>query len=188
MRWSICATRAVIIWSASRPRVIDPSSTCATNSLIRLLPRSRALGSPNRPCSTIWSRILDSATWSTTAAPPATFCVSGIGFSLPDFGLKFVELIGLAYRVQQRVIQLLIGLQRAFQVIESCAQIQQFFQWLHLSRHLLGLEVLEALEPQIHFDLAGIGIFAQFVFDREGEMRLHAFQDGIEVVGRHLDK
>src|ERR1700732_4220659 len=118
---------------------MDPSSTCSTNSLIRLLPRSRALGSPNRPCSTIWSRILDSAACSTTAAPPATFWVSGIGFSLPDFGLEFVKLIGLAYRVQPRLIQLFVGLQGALQIIESRAQVEQLLQRLYLTRHLLRL-------------------------------------------------
>src|SRR5579864_4831494 len=136
MRWSICATRAVIIWSASRPRLIDPSNTCATNSLIRPFPRSRALGSLNRPCSTIWSRILDSAACSTTAAPPVVFCVSGIGFSLPDFGLEFVKLIGLAHGFEQRIIQFLVGLQRTLQIIETRAQIQQFLQRLHLSGYL----------------------------------------------------
>src|SRR5579864_356440 len=167
MRWSICATRAVIIWSASRPRLIDPSNTCATNSLIRPFPRSRALGSLNRPCSTIWSRILDSAACSTTAAPPVVFCVSGIGFSLPDFGLKFVELIGLAYGIEQRFVEFLVGLQGALQIIESRAQVKQLLERLHLPRHLLRFEVFQALEPQIHFELAGTGIFAEFVFDRE---------------------
>src|SRR5579864_6257059 len=179
MRWSICATRAVIIWSASRPRLIDPSNTCATNSLIRPFPRSRALGSLNRPCSTIWSRILDSAACSTTAVPPVVFCVSGIGFSLPDFGLEFVELIGLAYGIEQRFVEFLVGLHRALQIVESRTQVEQFFQRLYLPSYLLRFEVFQALEPEIHFDLAGSGIFAQFVFDCEREMRLHAFQDGI---------
>src|SRR5579864_4621065 len=189
MRWSICATRAVIIWSASRPIVIDPSSTCATNSLIRPLPRSRAAGSPNRPCSTIWSRRLDSpAACSTTAAPPATFWVSGIGFSLPDFGLEFVKLIGLAHGFEQRIIQFLVGLQRTLQIIETRAQIQQFLQRLHLSGYLFRLEIFQALEAQVDLELAGTGIFAQLVFDCEGKVRLHAFQDGVEVIGCNLDK
>src|SRR6516225_5054896 len=151
-RWSICATRAVIIWSTSRPTVTEPSSTWATNSLTRFFPRSRALVSANRPCSTIWSRRLASVICSAATGAAAVFSGSGIGLLLlADLGLQLVELLRLAHGVKQSFIQLFICLQRALQVVQASPKLEQLPQWLYLPGHLLGLEVLQALEVQIHF-------------------------------------
>src|SRR5579871_1062555 len=188
MRWSICATRAEIIWSASRPNVIDPSSTWATNSLTRFLPRSRAEGSANRPCSTIWSRRLDSVACSTTAAV-VLFCDSGIRFLLlAHFGLQLVQFVALADSFQQRFIQLLVSLQRSLQIVQASSQIEQFLHRLDLARDLLGLEIFQAPELQVDAKLAGSGVFAEFVLDRETQVRLHAVENGIKIVGCHFDE
>src|ERR1700722_5262969 len=103
---SIGAPRAVIIWSASRATVIDPSRTWATNSLMRLLPRSRAVVSLNLPCSTIWSNRLDSPPGSTaTVAFPSAIDLA-IGFLLlANLRLQLVQFLGLAHRFQQGIIE-----------------------------------------------------------------------------------
>src|SRR6516162_7975537 len=112
--------RAVIIWSASRPKVMEPSSTCSTNSFTRFFPRSRALVSVNRPCSTIWSRRLASVVCSAATGAAATFSRSGIGLLLlADLGLELVQLLRLGHGVKQSLVQLFIGLQCALQIIQA---------------------------------------------------------------------
>src|SRR5450432_815024 len=104
--------RALIIISASLATVMEPSSTCATNSLTRFLPRSLdALSLPNRPCSTIWSsRLVDWA--STTAAEPCALATaSAIGASIAHLALQLVQLLGVAHRLQQQLFQLVVALQ-----------------------------------------------------------------------------
>ena len=55
-------------------------------------------------------------------AAAATFWVSGIGLPLTDFGFQFVQLLGLADGVRARLVQLVVGLQRALQIVEAaCA-------------------------------------------------------------------
>src|SRR6266436_2275030 len=113
--------RALIIISASRATVIEPSRTCSTNSLTRFLPRSRAPASLNRPCSSIWSRRLPSAS-ATCATATGPLAASFLAIGLPlltYFGLQLVQLLGLADRIQQRFVQLIVRLQRAFQVIQA---------------------------------------------------------------------
>src|SRR3954465_15554575 len=100
--------RALIIISASLAMVIHPSSTWATNSFTRSLPRS--LASPKRPCSTIWSRRLASCA-STVAAAAAVFATaSGIGSSCADLALQLVQLLGIAHRFEQQLFQLVVPL------------------------------------------------------------------------------
>jgi len=67
-------------------------------------------------------------------------------------------------------------------------QFQQLAQRLHLPRHLLGFEVLQALEVQIDLDLARIRIFGDLVLHRIRQVGFHAFQDAIEVVRIHFDE
>src|ERR1017187_5326142 len=107
--------------------VIDPSRTWATNSLIRLLPRSRVLVSVNRPCSTIWSRRL---VCSTATGPAAAFSstrgLAIVFLLLADLGLQLVQLLRLAHCIQQGFIQLFVGLQGALQIVQAGPEVQQF--------------------------------------------------------------
>src|SRR5208282_2110173 len=123
--------RAEIIWSASRPTVMEPSSTWATNSLIRLFPCSRVLESLNRPCSTIWSRRLVSVVCTSAAGPPGAASPWGLAIGillLGDFRLQLRQLLRLAHGFKQGLVQLLVGLQRASQIVQACPQLQQLPQ------------------------------------------------------------
>src|SRR5579863_422838 len=178
--------RALIIISASLAMVMEPSSTCATNSFTRSLPRS--LASPNRPCSTIWSSKL--ASWvSTAAAEAAAFATaSGIVPSCADLALQLVQFFGVAHRFEQQFFKLVVALQRTAQVRKPRTQIEELFQGLDLLGHVGRLEIVKFPEFQIDFQVGRIGVVAQLVFDGEREMRFHAFQNGVKVVGVHLDE
>ncbi len=76
----------------------------------------------------------------------------------------------------------------AAQVAQLGAQIEQLLERLHLARHVLRLEVVQALEMQVDLQLWSVGFFAQLVLDREREVRFHPFEDAIEVVRVHLHK
>ena len=108
------------------------------------------------------------------------------------FGLNspfnLFELVGVAHRVVQQLVQFVVALQAAAQIGQLGAQVEQFLQRLDLLRHLFGLEVVQALEVQVHLELARIGVIAELVFDREGQVRLHALQHAVEVVGIDFDK
>src|SRR5208282_4301572 len=120
--------RAEIIWSASRPTVMEPSSTWLTNSLMRLFPCSRVLESLNRPCSTIWSRRLLSVVCTSAACAPGDVSPWGLAIGilllLGDFRLQLLQFLRPAHRLQQGLIQLLVGLQRASQIAQACPQLQ----------------------------------------------------------------
>src|SRR5277367_5285223 len=108
--------RALIIISASFAIVMEPSSTWATNSFTRSLPRSfEAASTPNRPCSTIWSRRLDS--WVSTAAAAAcefaTASAIGASFFGADLALQLIQLFRIAHRFEQQLFQLVVALKRA---------------------------------------------------------------------------
>src|SRR5580692_910757 len=108
MRWSIWATRALIVASASRESFISPSSTCATNSLTMSLPRSRATCSfPKRPCSTIWSSRLDSvvlASADDAAAFSGLLIRASLGLVLIDLFLQLVGFLSIADGFHQQVV------------------------------------------------------------------------------------
>jgi len=57
---------------------------------------------------------------------------------------------------------------------------------LHLARHRIRREIVQALEREIHAKLSGVRILAQLVLHRDREVRLHAGQHVIEVVERHI--
>src|ERR1700733_300901 len=94
--------------------VIEPSRTWATNSLTRFLPRSfEALSTPNRPCSTIWSRRLPSVVSTEAAADCGFATASAIGASFgADFALQLVQLLGVADSFQKKLFELVVSLQR----------------------------------------------------------------------------
>src|ERR1700730_1936014 len=94
--------RELIIISASRAMVMEPSMYCEINSLIRFRPRSLEAGStPKRPSSTIWSSSPFSASFSVVVVVGAAlFCGSAIGCLL-DLALQLVELVVIADRFQQ---------------------------------------------------------------------------------------
>src|SRR6266700_7990018 len=106
--------RALIIISASLAMVMEPSSTWATNSFTRSLPRS--LASPNRPCSTIWSSKLDSCASTAPAAADAFATASGIGTSFADLALQLVQFLGGPGRLKQKLLYLVVALQRPAQM------------------------------------------------------------------------
>src|SRR5271170_3576844 len=109
--------RALIIISASFAIVMEPSSTWATNSFTRSLPRSfEAASTPNRPCSTIWSRRLDSVV-STAAVACALAAASAIGAL--HFALQLVQFFGVADGFEQQFFQLVVALQRAAEIGEA---------------------------------------------------------------------
>src|SRR5271165_943894 len=119
MRW-------LIIVSASLVTVMEPSSTCATNSLTRSLPRALALSSlPIRPSSTIWSSSPFSSTCSTACGAAADFFASAIGTSrgLVHFLLQLVEFGLVADGAEQRFFQLVVPLQVGAEVAQLRAQI-----------------------------------------------------------------
>src|SRR5277367_1499082 len=122
--------RALIIISASLAMVMEPSRTWATNSLTRSLPRSlEAASRPKRPCSTIWSRRLDSVV-STAAAACELAAASAIGAS--NFVLQLVQFFGVAHGFEQQLFELVVALQRTAKIGEPGAQIQQFLERLDL--------------------------------------------------------
>src|SRR5580658_2664014 len=147
MRW-------LIIVSASLVTVMLPSSTWATNSFTRSLPRSFEPSSlPIRPSSTIWSSRPTSSTRS--VAWGAAFCASAIGASCRfiEFLLQLVQLILIAHRAEQRFFESIVALQAGAQVAQLGAQVHQFRKRLHLPDDVFRLEVVHALEMQVHFKL-----------------------------------
>src|SRR5579862_8562073 len=161
--------RALIIISASRAMVMDPSRTWATNSFTRFLPRSLAAGSaPKRPSSTIWSRSPFSRTCSPVPTDPGAPCGSAIGtFPLSHFLLQLVQLFGVANGFQQRLLQFVISLQAAAQIGQPRAQVQQFLERFHLARHIFRVEIVHGLEMQIDLEVGGIRLLTELVLHGE---------------------
>src|ERR1019366_5034049 len=90
--------------------------------------------------------------------------------------------------VTQQPLHLRVALKGSYEIGEFSAQLRQLAQRFPPPGHLLGLEVFNALERQIHAEIAGVGLVAEFVFHREGYSRLHAVEDRIEIVRRDLDE
>src|SRR5690606_10433887 len=136
--------------------------------------------------STIWSSRLCSATSVACCTSASLFA---IGRSIRgDLRLQLVEFRLARERRLEDLLQLVVPLQAATQVRELATQVQELPEWLHLLRYTLGREVVEALETEVDADLAGIGFFGEKVVDGEGEVGLHAFQHGVEVVGGDFDE
>src|SRR5689334_2726664 len=112
--------RALIIASVSGDSVMEPSSTWATNSFTRFLPRSFAAGSrASRPCSTIWSSRLVSACCSAVSGAAADGRCSFIGFPLQaHLRLQFRQLVLVADGVAKQFVELVVALQAPTQVRE----------------------------------------------------------------------
>src|SRR5436305_9803764 len=168
--------RALIIASASRDRVIDPSSTCVTNSLTRSFPRSREAGSrASLPCSTIWSSRPASLVVSVAGAAAVACCGSLIGTGLLlDLRLQLFAFVGVSDGIHQKFLQFVVALERSSQIRQLRAEIQKLAKRLHLPRHVLRREVVHALEMQVHLQLRSIGFLAQLVLHAERKVRLHA--------------
>ena len=49
-------------------------------------------------------------------------------------------------------------------------------------------EVVKFAELEIDLEIRRVGLVAELVLHGEGEVRLHDFEHGVEVVGIHLDK
>src|ERR1700676_961268 len=152
MRW-------LIMVSASLVTVMEPSSTWATNSFTRSLPRSLALSSlPIRPSSTIWSSRPFSSTCS-TACGAADFFASAIGASrgLIEFLLQLVQLVLIADGAEQCFLQPVVTLQAGAEVAQLGAQVHQLGERLDLAHDVFRLEVVHALEMQVDFQLRSVG-------------------------------
>src|SRR5689334_8255576 len=109
---------ALIMVSASRVTVMEPSSTPATNSLTRSLPRSLApLSLAMRPSSTIWSRRPFSKTFSAALGAAPCFA-SAIGTSITHLFLQLVQFVLVAHGVKQQFLQFVVALQAAAQVAQ----------------------------------------------------------------------
>ena len=50
------------------------------------------------------------------------------------------------------------------------------------------MEVLQALEVQVHSEVAGIGIFAEFILHRKRQVGTHTFQHGVEIIRVNFDE
>src|SRR5262249_49611888 len=90
--------------------------------------------------------------------------------------------------LQQDFLQLVVALQASTEIAQLGSQIQQLLEGSDLLGDVFGGEVVHALEVQVDFQLWRVGILAELVFDRKSQVRLHAFQNAVEVVGIHLDK
>src|ERR1043165_5674982 len=136
--------RELIIISASRAMVIEPSMNCEMNSLIRLRPRSLEAGStPKRPCSTIWSSRPFSPANSVVCAVVASVldCVSAMLCSL-DLTLQLVQFYGIPDRIEQQLFELVVALQTAAQICQTLAEVQKLFEGLDLPGHVFGVEIV----------------------------------------------
>src|SRR5258708_5635739 len=145
--------RALIMLSASLLTVMEPSSTCVTNSFTRSLPRSLAVASlPMRPCSTIWSSSPSSLV-SVVVWPIAAFCGSLMGTSLghADFAFELFALLGIADGIEQQLLQLVIALQAAAKIGKPGAEFEQLAQGFHLAGDVFGFEIVHGLEVEVHF-------------------------------------
>ena len=164
---------------------------CATNSLTRFCPRSLDAGSDAEAAffdDLVEQTLLDYLFGCGRRCCSGCLCFSHWIPSLAHFALQLVQLFRVADGVEQQFFQLVVALQAAAQIRETRAQVQQFLERLDLAGHVLGLEVVHALEIQVDLEIGRIGIVAELVFDRERQMRLHALEDGIEVVGIDLDE
>ena len=85
-------------------------------------------------------------------------------------------------------LQLVVALHAPAQVRQPVAQFQQFPQRPHLAGHVLRREIVHALEIQVDLQLRSVGIFAELVFHRVGQVRLHVRQHGIEIVRVYLNE
>src|SRR5262245_23797867 len=109
--------RAVIMISASLDTVIAPSSTWATNSFTRSLPRSRAAGSrASLPSSTIWSSRLTSRVCSAGCAAVASFSTLLMGPLLAQFTLEARQFVLIGDRLAEQLFQLVVALHAAAQI------------------------------------------------------------------------
>src|ERR1039458_2075584 len=182
--------RALIMASASLETVMVPSSTCATNSLTRFLPRSRPAGSlAMRPSSTIWSNRLCSTVSSAAGWLSPAFCASLMrSLRNAEFGAQFRHLVLVGDGLAQRFFQFVVALHAAAQVRETVSQLQQFPQRFDLASDILRSEIVQALEVQVDLQAARVGIFAQFVVHGKRQVRFHTFQHRIEVVRVDFDE
>ncbi len=191
--------RELIIASASRETVTSPFSTWATNSFTRSRPRCCDEGSCAEPAlldNLIQQARLDGGGAKTRILRVAAHfdslllrpCLLSAVFGSAHFCAQFVELLGIGNGIHQHLVQLLVGLQRAAQIAQLAAQFQQFTQWPDLPRHLLRLKIFQAAEVQVDLQIAGIRVFAQLVFNTEGEVRTHALQHTIKVIRIDVDK
>jgi hypothetical protein len=135
---------------------------------------------PNRP-STIWPVIeFDFC----SAAPKAALSVT-IGLSSDPARAQF-RIFSVFETASSSIVEL--PFPDAAQIRQLGPQLKQLPQRLDLPGHLLGIEIVQALEIEVYFQLPSLGIFAQLVLNRVRHVRLHALQHAVEVVRGDLDE
>src|SRR5215472_4526094 len=185
-----------MVASASRERVISPATTWAINSLTISFPRSRTLGSrPSLPSSTILSSKLPSAALAGAGcAAAAVLSDSVIGsslilvLSLTYFFLQAVQILCTPGGFHQQLVQLVVALQSTPQIAQLGPQIEQFLERFYLLSNLRWIKVVQALKIQVNFELAGIGVFAEFIVNSKGQVRFETLQYTVKVIRRDFHK
>src|ERR1700722_1302958 len=168
--------------------VIEPSRTWLTNSVTRFLPRSRdALSTPNRPCSTIWSRRLPSCVSTEAAAACGFATASAIGISFADFTLQLVKFLSVAHGFEKQLFQLVVTLQGAAKIRKPGAQIEEFLEGLDLLGHVGRFKVIKLAEFEIDLQIRRFRIVAEFVLHSEGEVWLHSLENRVKIIRNYLD-
>src|SRR5260370_39627402 len=180
--------RALMVASASRERVISPATTWAINCLTMVFPRSRTLCSrPSLPSSIILANKLPWAAFAGAVSAAAAVLSASLIVSslvLAYFLLQAVEFLGIPSGVHQQLIQLVVALQRTTQVAQLGPEIEQFLQRFDLLGNLRWIEVVQALEIQVNLELTGIGVFAEFIVNSKGQVRLETLQYAVKVIRR----
>src|SRR6266545_708164 len=184
--------RAFSIVSVSRPSVIVPARTSATNCLIMSRPRSLAGASTNRPRCTIWS-----SRPASVVSAAAAFWVSPLGSAIltsrwlrlrVEFRLELLALLFVGQSRLEDFLEFLVALDLAAQIGELPAQLEELAQRLNLLRDPIRREVIQAREVHFHGDLSGVRIVGQLVVHRDPQVRLHARDHVVKVVERDIDK
>src|ERR1700682_1322844 len=195
-RRSMAAIRALIDASRSRPTTISPFMTCWTNWPIMSLacsswPSLRA----SRPSSRIWvSRSRSPASSRTTVLLlfSGFLLIGALFFLLPFFlgeAQRVRELflgVGVFHHVLKQHFELVVAVRLREQVSQLLARVDQFAKGLDLLDHVVRLEILPAVEPQLDVHLAAV--VRQLVVDPHRQARRHPGEDLVEIVAIDLDQ
>src|SRR5262245_46522102 len=156
IRASICPIRALTIAWVSFDTFIEPVTTWSTNSPIRFLASSRWSSSrASRESAMSLSRRLTS--WACGAASGASFTCSNVLMSillprrgaLAGLALELLERVGVADDVLQDLVEPLVAVDLAHEVLEPLARLEEPAQRLDLLDDLVWGEVVDVVEPQL---------------------------------------
>src|SRR5262245_46770267 len=190
--------RALIDASRSLETTSSPAMTCWTNSPIMSLARSTWLSlRARRPSSRIWeSRSRSSRSSRTTTFLPFSglLLLMGFLFVLVLFRLRLVQaqrirqlLLGvrILHHALEQLLEAIVAVGLGQQVPELLARVDELTERLDLLHHVVRLEVLEAVEPQLDVHLPFL--VGQLVVHTHRQPRCHSREYLIEVVAIDLD-